>query len=384
MLTFRLALKNLLGAGLRTWLNVAVLAFSFFIILFYNGMMDGWDAQAKKDSVEWEFAGGQVWNANYDPLDPFTLSESHGEIGQETEALTPVFVTQASIYPKGRMVPVMLKGIPADQALVSLPTSILTTTGNEIPVIIGKRMAKMAKLEKGESVTLRWRDKNGTFDATEVTIAEIFDSNVPGIDAGQIWIDHSRLTTMMGTGAEATYYIASADYQKESTPAGWEFKDLGFLMFDIDQMIASKKGSAGFIYMILLTLALLAIFDTQVLSIFRRQKEIGTYIALGMTRRQVMGLFTIEGGANSLLAVAVGGILGLPLLWSMATNGIPVPSSSANAGITIADKIYPVYGMGLVLGTTALMVISATIVSFIPARKIAKMDPTAALKGKIQ
>ena len=32
-------------------------------------------------------------------------------------------------------------------------------------------------------------------------------------------------------------------------------------------------------YGLLLNIALLAIFDTQVLSIFRRQKEIGTYIA---------------------------------------------------------------------------------------------------------
>jgi ABC-type antimicrobial peptide transport system permease subunit len=53
-------------------------------------------------------------------------------------------------------------------------------------------------------------------------------------------------------------------------------------------------------------------------------------------------------------------------------------------GITIAEKIYPVYGLGLILTTIALVILSATIVSFLPARRIAKMNPTDALKGKIQ
>ena len=56
------------------------------------------------------------------------------------------------------------------------------------------------------------------------------------------------------------------------------------------------------LWAILLMLAMLAVFDTQVLSIFRRQKEIGTYIALGMTRKQVVTLFTLEGAMHAVLA----------------------------------------------------------------------------------
>ena len=46
MLAIKLAFKNLLGAGLRTWLNVTVLSIAFVIIVFYNGMLDGWNRQA--------------------------------------------------------------------------------------------------------------------------------------------------------------------------------------------------------------------------------------------------------------------------------------------------------------------------------------------------
>jgi ABC-type lipoprotein release transport system permease subunit len=40
---------------------------------------------------------------------------------------------------------------------------------------------------------------------------------------------------------------------------------------------------------------MIAIFDTQVLSLFKRRKEIGTLSALGMTQQQIIGLFTVEG-----------------------------------------------------------------------------------------
>jgi ABC-type antimicrobial peptide transport system permease subunit len=36
------------------------------------------------------------------------------------------------------------------------------------------------------------------------------------------------------------------------------------------------------------------------------------------------------------------------------------------------------------VSTTVIVILAATIVSYIPARRIAKMNPTDALKGKLQ
>jgi len=46
--------------------------------------------------------------------------------------------------------------------------------------------------------------------------------------------------------------------------------------------------------------------------------------------------------------------------------------------------IYPVYGLKLIFSTILTVIISATIVSYLPARKIAKLNPVLALKGKKQ
>jgi putative ABC transport system permease protein len=149
-----------------------------------------------------------------------------------------------------------------------------------------------------------------------------------------------------------------------------------------DKIIQSKKAGGLIMQGLLLLIALLAIFDTQVLSIFRRQKEIGTYIALGLTRSQVVGIFTVEGGAHSILAAFVGAAYGIPLF--MYLDNIGLSFGSQDYGMAIAEKVYPYYSVGLIISTLILVVVSATIVSYLPARKISKMKPTDALKGKLQ
>lgn len=383
-LAFQLAYKNLVGAGLRTWLNVGVLAFSFIIIIFYNGLIDGWNEQAKHDSIAWEYGAGQLHHEDYDPFDPFSILEGHGILAtNQYENITPILIRQASIYPEGRMLSVALKGIDTDQVILELPTSSLKNSTAKIPAILGRNMADAANLKKGDKILLRWRDKGGTFDAAKITVVDIFETNVPTVDAGQIWIPIDKLWGMTGLENHASLFVVNEKFQYQETP-NWNFLSQENLLSDLNEIIAMKKMSGSIMYLLLLAIALLAIFDTQVLSVFRRQKEIGTYISLGMTRTQVVGLFTVEGSMYSLFAMLVGCIIGIPLFSYLAEIGIGIPAASRDMGVPMADRIFPVFGAQLILGTIFLVVIAATIVSFLPARRIAKMNPVLALKGKLQ
>jgi len=390
MMAIKLALRNLIGAGLRTWLNVIVLSFAFVVIIWHKGLLDGWDRQAKKDMISWETGGGQYWHPKYDPYDPFTLTDSHGVVnGKLAEMvkqgkLTPILITQGTLYPKGRMQSILVKGIDPGQKLLSIPSALLDTSGGIIPAIIGTSMASGSKLKKGDFVTLRWRDKNGAFDAAEIKIVGIFQTNVPTVDGAQIWIPIGQLRQMMLIPGEATLLVCSNSGIVFPSDSGWSYKTKEFLLKDIDEIIKAKTVSGMVLWGILMMLAMLAIFDTQVLSIFRRQKEIGTYVAMGMTRRQVVALFTVEGAMNSVLAALVGAVYGIPLLYLQYVKGFALPGSGSDYGITMADRLYPQYGIGLILTTILIVMITTTLVSYWPARKIAKMNPTEALRGKIQ
>ena len=390
MLTLKLAFRNLLGAGLRTWLNVFVLSLSYVVILYVNGMLAGWNVQAKADMVNWHTGQGQLWHKNYDPLDPFTLQDSYSTIPEallpsvESGQAAPVLITMASFYPEGRIQSILLKGIASNQQVVDIPTRAFLAEGPEIPALIGKRMAESNKIKVGDLITVRWRDRNGTFDAADVMVVDIFNSNVPTIDAGQIWIPLEKLQEMLSARGEATLLIAGEASLLASAGGEWVAKDLKALTAEIDQIIKTKSFGSSILYVVLLLLAMLAIFDTQVLTIFRRQREIGTQIALGMTRWQVVRLFTAEGAMNAVLAALMAAVYGIPFLAQQAKMGIAMPAGTDNMGLAVADKIFPVYSLGLIGITVVFVLITATIVSYIPSRRIAKMNPTEAIKGKIQ
>ncbi|MFC1850516.1 ABC transporter permease [candidate division CSSED10-310 bacterium] len=390
MLALKLAYRNLMGARLRTWLNVVVLSFSFVVIIWNKGILNGWDQQARRDTIEWEIGGGQYWHENYDPYDPFTIEDSHAPLSDATVRavaagkLTPILISQATMYPEGRIQNVLLKGIDPGQQIVKLPSAHLLTAGDDIPAMIGRRNAKKNKLAIGDYVTVRWRDANGTFDAAEVRIAHIFKTNVPTLDVGVLWIPLPKHQKMMQLEGEATILVTARETGAAGSIIGWDFKDHYFLLSDIREMIEMKSIGGAIMFIVLMSLAMLAIFDTQVLSIFRRQKEIGTHIALGMTQRQVIALFTIEGAMHSVLAAILAAVYGIPLLAYQASVGWSMPAGTDDYGLTIADTIYPAYSVGLVFGTTLIVLITTTIVSYLPSRRISKMEPTDAIRGKIQ
>ena len=51
-------------------------------------------------------------------------------------------------------------------------------------------------------------------------------------------------------------------------------------------------------------------------------------------------------------------------------------------GFMIAKQLMPIYSLRLIISTTILVFAIVIIVSYLPSRRIAKMKPTDALRGK--
>ena len=393
---FKTAFRSLIGNGLKTWLNVFVLSISFVLIILLQGILKGWSTQAVDDTVKWEIADGQYWQSKYDPFDPFSLDSSTVEIPKEFQKdidnhlIEPELISTGSIYPGGRMQSVLLKGIRPDQKLLKIPTEkLLTQTsvtgagGSEIPVILGAFMAKQTKLRMNDVVTLRWRDKNGTFEAADIRVVGIFKTSIPTVDNGILWIPLDRLQQMTLQPNCANLLIKSPLIGVQNV-TGWDFKDVTNLTASTMLLVKTKSIGTSFLYILFLLLAMLAIFDTQTLAILHRQREIGTFIALGMTQRQVVWHFTLEVTINALLAFALGTVWGTPILFYMVKYGYSFNMDASEIGVPMADTMYATITPGLVIGTMIFILIVTAIVSYLPARKIAKMNPTDAIRGKVQ
>ncbi len=388
MLTLKLALRNVLSAGARTWLNVVALSFSFVAIIFLQGFYDGVNAQAERATVDALYGGGQFWQEAYDPFDPLTLEDAHAVVPPPLEGLigeggaAAVLIRLGTIYPQGRFHSILLKGIDPAQTVLALPSAALENEEGGIPGIIGTRMARSAGLKKGDMVTVQWRDVHGTFDARDVIITGIFSTSVPEIDRDQIWVPLGRLQEFTRMERQATIIVIAQSRTPPEGVGGWKYRSQGFLLSDLRALVRMKSVSASVLYLLLLFLAMLAIFDTQVLSIWRRRKEMGTLMALGMTRTMVIRLFTLEGALHGILAAFVATLYGIPLLAFAANTGVDLPRATDNFGFAIGQRLFPIYSPALVLGTAALVCLVTTVVSYLPTRKIAHLKPTDALRGR--
>ena len=389
MIIPKLAFKNIYGAGLRTWLNVIALSFSYVAIIFLQGLYTGMNDQMETSTIDAQFGGGQYWQKQYDPYDPLTLDDAHGKVSSDLQNLieqnkaVPILIRQASIYPNGRIQNALLRGIKPDQNVLTIPTSVLKSDDGFIPALIGSRMAKSTGLKIGDYVTVRWRDVNGTFDANEVKIVEIMKTDVSKIDNGQLWIPIDKMREMNAMPDEATMVVLEKDSKFNKSIAGWQYKDMEFLLTDIHALTTTKSVGGSIFYIVLLLLAMLAIFDTQILSIFRRKKEMGTLMAMGMTRTKLIQLFTLEGAMHAVLAAVAAVIYGAPLIAYVASVGYGLPESTDSFGFALGDAIYPSFTAGLIIGTILLVLTVTTIVSYLPTRRIAKLKPTDALRGKL-
>lgn len=391
MLLLKLAIRNISHAGLRTWLNVIVLSFAFVAVILTEGIYDGMSQQIKNAEIDSSVGGGQFWQKNYDPFDPFTLVASHSEIPPDLQKeikkgnATPVLLASVSIFPRNLIQSVRLKGIDPDQKTIDLPAHILKGNSEPgiIPGFIGSRMAKSTGLEAGDYVSARWRNFIGTYDAGDIKIIKVIDIVAPLADREQIWIPLDRLQNMMAAPGQTTIIVASKNAKEIRTGSpDWVFKTQDFLLKDINENINRKKIYSTFLYIILIGIALLAVFDTQVLSIFKRRKEMGTLMALGMTKGRVIVLFVVEGCLTGILAFIAGAVYGLPLLYFLEKNGIVLPKMIQQSQFAIGLKLYPQHGLRLFIVTGLILFFSVIIVSFLPARRITRLKPTEALRGK--
>jgi ABC-type lipoprotein release transport system permease subunit len=392
MLIIKLAFRNIIHSGLRTWLNVLVLSFAFVLIILIEGLYDGMSEQVKDAEIDSHVGGGQFWQKEYDPYDSFSLERSHSEIPAELKQeiergnASAVFIVSASIFPRNLIQSVSLKGIDPDQKIVNLPVSILKKEidTNVIPGIIGSRMAKSTGLQTGDYVSARWRNINGTFDAGDIKIVKVIDINLPSVDKGQIWIPLEKLRNMVQAPGQATVITLKKNIDRiPAVSRNWIFKDYNYLLKDLNDNINRKRLYSNFVFSLLLGMALLAVFDTQVLSIFRRRKEIGTLMALGMTRWSVIGLFTLEGCMLGILAFIAGSVYGYPILAYLAKVGLVLPRMIERSQFAILLTLYPKYGLRLYLITGMILCMSVIVVSFLPTRTITNLKPTDALKGKL-
>lgn len=384
---YKIALKNFYRQGMRAFLNVLVTALTLIAIIFNMSLLNGFQVQAIRNMVSTDVAAGHYLVPGFDLLTP-TEWEDHTSIVPENLKQMPhsekaeVLIQQGQIFPNNRLYPVQLRGIEIGQTLLKLPLDTLKSqpekVGETIPVILGLKMAEKAHLRKGDSVVVKWRDRFGAVDARDAAIVDVVRFLNPRLDAGVVWLRLDHLREMTRREGEISW-VAVNRYQGSVDHT--EFKSIDELMSDLLTLLKNDRRNSKIVWVILIFLAGISIFNTQILNVFKRQKEVGTLMALGMSSRQIVGMFTLEGSIAAFAALIVAAVIGVPFFLWYQSVGFDV-SHLKETTIPVQETIYlDIRPLEVVVSAITIVMIMIA-VAWLPVRKISRLDPTLALRGR--
>ena len=132
----------------------------------------------------------------------------------------------------------------------------------------------------------------------------------------------------------------------------------------INQVLLVVIGMLG----ISVLIALVGVTNTLSLSVAERTRENGLLRALGMTRRNIKTMLSVEAVCIALAGSTIGVILGI-IFGIAGTYAMPLED------VTIAIAM----PWGTLIAVVAVSVLAALIASWLPGRKAAKVSPVEAL-----
>jgi putative ABC transport system permease protein len=416
----KLAFRNIFRSKRRTLITFSAVSIGLALLVITISLMNGVDKQSISNIIDCQTSHIKIFKKGYfDKRDelPMDLTIKEPDHIRSLLKNIPGIVETESRILFGAGVIKGMDELPClgvaidtdlDPELFVIKDSLIEgewLAADDANMLVGKNLAKDIGLSVGDLVTLRVitsADKeNFTWNALDLEVKGIFDTDNPTVDSGRVLIPLKQASEGLSMEGEVTEIVvrlksdddgvvlAARKKIKDALRAQgqdlevYTWKDLAGTFLAISKM---KTRSSGMIIFIMLIIASMGIVNTMLMAVMERTREIGMLSALGMKKGEIMKLFILEGGFlglfGSLLGCILGGLAGWYLEvygWSMAAFGETMQKMSSSIypveDIFYADLTLDVLVMTLIFGTSI-----SIIASFYPARKAAMLNPTDALK----
>ncbi|WP_301103394.1 FtsX-like permease family protein [Propionivibrio sp.] len=256
-------------------------------------------------------------------------------------------------------------------------------------IILGKGLAASLGAEPGMTVVLLSTMQSGGISAVEAQVRGIFHTAVKAFDDAALRVPIPLARKLMK--ADGTHQLIVLLNETERTDETLKklralvnenktglqvtpWIDLADFYKAVVELFASQT---GFVRMIIAIIIIMSMSNALMTSIRERTSEIGTMMAIGFRRREVMQLFMCEGVIMGLIGGALGTLLGYFLALLISAQGIPMPPAPGmDQGF---DAQIRVTG-ALALSGFLLAVVSALLASLYPAWKASRLQIVDALR----
>lgn len=412
---FRIAIRNVLRQKRRTVLSALTIAFGLMLFLTLDSLYSGLDRAGIDSMISLTSSALKIETKEYTD-ERETLPLKYGL--QDIEAVSTALRADervTGVAPRTRFAAELTNGVDAipvqgividpaaDAKVFAIVDQIRGTYLDDSQpnqMVLGKKLAEELGLKVGESVTLSALTRHEAHNADEFTIVGLMDVTDPSLNKSTVLISFATANTFLELESLVTELNVSMkrrvnfrDFQedmlnlKEKVSAQFPaltvqtFLDLGASFL----AIAKQKKSSGMVILsVLLLIAAVGIFNTVMMSVFERIREIGVLRAHGMPPGAITRLFIFEGFLTGVVGCTLGLLLGSIFIVYLTTYGYPMDKI---AGDTVNTSSLPVWGTlygewnpstmvtGYIFG-----VIVAVLASVIPARMASKLTITRALR----
>lgn len=397
----RLAARNLVRQRRRTLLALATLCGGVVAYLLAGGFIQWILHDMRETTIHAQLGHIQITRPRYLSEG---LSDPYNHLLPATDARTligslPEIVTVAprlafgGLISKGdATVSFVGEGIaPNLEAPIARAINIVEgsdlTESEPRSVLLGEGLAANLGVSPGDTVVLLVTTASGGVNAVELKVAGLFATTTKEYDDTVLRMPIEIARQLMRVGG-ATSWVILLD-QTESTdrvvsalqqaiPATeFEITPWHALADFYNKTVELFSRQVGIVRLLIALIVILSISNTLSMTVVARTGEIGTSMALGVTRRRVLGQFLSEGALLGLVGGALGVVVGYIAGEIISFIGIPMPPPPGMArGYTGAIRItFPLAADALLLAFLTTLAASA-----FPSWRASRMNIVDALR----
>ena len=404
-LYLRLAWRNLWRHRVRTFIIVFAIALVLGLMMFYDGLISGFDQAIYGNAIKILGGNIQVHAAGYraasgqNPILPLANDQSVVEAAvaqPQVVAATRRINTGGLVTSREGAFAVQITGIePEKESGVNLIAQNIIAgrylnADDADMVLIGKGLADAMNVKVGDRFTMTGRSTHKQMRQRSMTVAGIYDLGMPDIEKRSLYIslgEAQNLYDVVGGSTEVAIVLKKVGQEAAVIAAlnpalpEYEIDSFEANFPELKQAIGTKGGVMNIFSVVILIIAAIGILNLLLMAIYERTREIGLLGALGLRPRQIALLFILEGTMMGLVGVAAGIVLGLAINGLVMRVGIDF---SAWSNITtymalLGERVYPDWGVDKLLQRALTVAIISALAAFIPAREAARREPAEAL-----
>jgi len=403
-LYLRLAWRNIWRHKRRTVIIVLAMSLTLALMMFYDGLMNGFTDAIYGNAVK--VLGGNIQvhaegyrtQANSTPLLPLADAQavvSTAESNPMVVAATQRISTGGLVTSREGAFAVGITGVEPEKELkVNIIGQYVTdgrnlTSDDTDSILIGKGLAEAMNVKVGDRITMVGRSQHKEMRQRTMTIVGIYDLGMADIEKQTIYISLGEAKSLYELSAptEVAIFLQHLGQENDviaslkSSISGYEIESFEANYPDLASAITTKGGVMNIFSVIIIAIAGVGILNLLLMAVYERTREIGVLGAMGLKPRQISLLFVLEGIMIGLVGVAVGIVLGLALNGMLMKNGLDFGSMSTVTSYMalIKDKVYPTWGVEKLVMRASMVAIISALAALIPAIEAGRREPAEAL-----